>query len=177
LPGHQPFKPRRFTATHFLPEKPGSYVLLFRPAVGLPIRPGRLGAFHLRPGLYAYVGSALGSGGLRARVAHHLREKPATRWHVDALTQQCAVEAVCWVAEPLRIECDWVQLLLGFPGANCPITGFGSSDCRRGCRAHLVQLPSHVGPPEVAQTLWSVATGDCSISWLDVLGNDLDQRR
>ncbi|HYA22015.1 MAG TPA: DUF123 domain-containing protein [Thermoproteota archaeon] len=41
-------------------------------------------AFH--PGLYLYVGSARGPGGLRARVARHLRRDKVRKWHIDYLT-------------------------------------------------------------------------------------------
>ncbi len=34
---------------------------------------GRLGRFDIIPGYYAYVGSAFGSGGLPARLGHHLK--------------------------------------------------------------------------------------------------------
>jgi Uri superfamily endonuclease len=33
---------------------------------------GRLGVYDIVPGYYAYVGSAFGAGGLRARICHHL---------------------------------------------------------------------------------------------------------
>src|SRR5512139_3339944 len=55
-----------------LPEDKGTYILLVSLRQAKRLEIGRLGAFDLVPGFYAYVGSAHGSGGLRARIQHHL---------------------------------------------------------------------------------------------------------
>ena len=41
-------------------------------------------------------------------------------------------------------ECGCLQRLAALPEAFFPLAGFGASDCRGGCRAHLVAFP----PPE-----------------------------
>jgi Uri superfamily endonuclease len=46
---------------------------------------GRLGEFDLVPGFYAYVGSAFGLGGLRARIGHHPESTAEPHWHIDYL--------------------------------------------------------------------------------------------
>ncbi len=46
---------------------------------------GRLGSFNIIPGFYAYVGSAFGPGGLRARIRHHLESVAQPHWHIDYL--------------------------------------------------------------------------------------------
>lgn len=102
---------------------------------------GRLGEFLLAEGCYVYVGSALGPGGLRARLRRHLSPAKHPYWHIDYLTRYCRPQAVRYVAGPQRLECTWVQLLHQ-AGATWPIPGFGSSDCRRGCGAHLLQIPA-----------------------------------
>ncbi|UXD21176.1 hypothetical protein IPA_00865 [Ignicoccus pacificus DSM 13166] len=44
--------------------------------------------WSLKPGLYAYVGSAWGPGGIIARVRRHLTKNFARpRWHIDHLTK------------------------------------------------------------------------------------------
>jgi Uri superfamily endonuclease len=55
-----------------LPEAKGTYVLIAFEAHMKRLKIGRLGACDIVPGYYAYVGSAFGSGGLRARIGHHL---------------------------------------------------------------------------------------------------------
>ena len=46
---------------------------------------GSLGRFDILPGFYAYVGSAFGAGGLRARIGHHLESTAWPHWHIDYL--------------------------------------------------------------------------------------------
>ena len=58
----------------------GTYALLLSSATDAVIPVGRLGDLRLQPGFYVYVGSALGPGGVRARLAHHMR--PAKRLHI-----------------------------------------------------------------------------------------------
>jgi Uri superfamily endonuclease len=55
-----------------LPEARGTYVLIASVAQMKRLEIGRLGAYDIVPGFYAYVGSAFGSGGLRVRIGHHL---------------------------------------------------------------------------------------------------------
>ncbi|MGH8626698.1 MAG: DUF123 domain-containing protein [Gammaproteobacteria bacterium] len=44
-----------------------------------------MGKFTFVPGFYAYVGSACGHGGIRARVSHHLASIAQPHWHIDYL--------------------------------------------------------------------------------------------
>jgi Uri superfamily endonuclease len=151
-----------------LPPDPGTYALLLRPSGDVVLTAGKLGSSRLNAGLYVYVGSAEGSGGVRARVAHHLRYSQHIHWHIDSLTQQTKPDAVCWVLGSERLECSWVQFLLMLPGAFVPVPGFGSSDCHQGCLAHLVKLPSDYGPSEVAGALDSIVTRRLPVSWRKV---------
>ncbi|MDC7789088.1 GIY-YIG nuclease family protein [Rhodoplanes sp. TEM] len=109
---------------------------------------GRL-AGTLAPGRYLYCGSARGPGGLRARIARHLRRRKTLRWHVDRLTTRGTVIAV-W-AVPDGDECALAGALAGLP---VPIPGFGASDCRR-CPSHLFAWPDGAalpfGPPAVSR--------------------------
>lgn len=54
---------------------PGTYALVLSCTSNIPIQVGRLGTMQLQHGYYVYVASALGPGGLCARIAHH--EKPS----------------------------------------------------------------------------------------------------
>ena len=51
--------------------QPGSYALILQADRRRTVRIGRLGQLAVEPGCYVYVGSALGPGGVRARVGHH----------------------------------------------------------------------------------------------------------
>ncbi len=119
----------------------GAYLLLIELAAPLSLElPGRPAA-SLAPGRYAYAGSAYGPGGLRARIARHLRKDKSPRWHIDRLTGAGRVIAV--QAAVGGSECALFEGLRALPGSSIPVAGFGSSDCRR-CPAHLVRLPDDV---------------------------------
>ena len=119
-----------------LPPQGGAYALYFEltETVTLPI--DRLGHPVLDPGTYVYAGSAYGPGGIRARVARHLRRDKKPHWHVDHL----GARVVCTRVEtfPGGTECGVIADLLA-AGADTPVAGFGSSDCKT-CAAHLVRL-------------------------------------
>lgn len=126
-----------------IPVSPGSYALLLNLDQPGRLQVGRLGMAHLQPGLYIYLGSAWGPGGLRARVFRHLRGQGALRWQIDSLRRVARMLGVYTCsgharAATMRLECLWSQALAAQPGAFLPVAGFGAGDCRAGCPAHLV---------------------------------------
>jgi len=124
----------------------GTYALFFRLEERLTLEAGRFGRVTLPAGWLVYVGSALGPGGLRSRLRRHLAQDKRVHWHIDALTRVHRPDD--WLAQAAgrRHECDWAGLLAGHPRASIPVPGFGSSDCRRGCPAHLIAFPPDVDP-------------------------------
>lgn len=114
---------------------PGTYVLILQLVQEKRIRIGRLGQFVLPRGYYAYVGSALGPGGLEKRLRHHLNPGPKFHWHLDYLRKEADPVKV-WIREGgERREHDWASVLRAMKGVRIPVKGFGSSDCK--CPAHL----------------------------------------
>jgi Uri superfamily endonuclease len=103
--------------------------------VSRPIRCaiGRLGEFDFPAGRYFYTGSA--RYGFEARVARHLRAGKALRWHIDHLLSAPGVK-ITKVVRSCREEC---RLNQASPGSVLA-PGFGSSDCKSGCGAHLKYL-------------------------------------
>jgi len=61
--------PNKSVARTILEPKPGTYALILSCASNARIQVGRLGTMRLQRGYYVYLGSALGPGGLRARIA------------------------------------------------------------------------------------------------------------
>lgn len=114
----------------------GTYVLILRVEKPARIRIGKLGLATIDAGFYAYSGSALGPGGLAARVGHHLKTKKRCHWHIDYLRRISRLSAVWHTAYPVRREHDWARILAETRDAQVQIIGFGSSDCR--CPSHLV---------------------------------------
>jgi Uri superfamily endonuclease len=119
-----------------LPPVPGAYLVEITIDRTTTIAAGRLGGKVLPPGIYVYSGSARGPGGIRARVARHLRPAKKTRWHVDHLTGTAASLAA--FALPGGCECSLIDRLLASGRFETPLPGFGSSDCRR-CASHLLR--------------------------------------
>ncbi len=124
----------------------GIYALFIHLPQALTLQVGRLGQVHMPAGCAVYVGSAAGPGGLRARVSRHLRPHKRPHWHIDALTSQHQPVAVVMREGDDVRECTWVQNLVATASASVPAPGFGSSDCRCGCPAHLLVFPSSHQP-------------------------------
>jgi Uri superfamily endonuclease len=119
-----------------LPAVAGAYLLWLPLARPLDLAAPKPGA-RLEPGVYLYLGSANGPGGLRARVGRHLRAAKRPRWHVDQLTAAAGARARA-LAWPGGSECAW-RAAVQAAGADVPVPRFGASDCRR-CPAHLLRL-------------------------------------
>lgn len=113
--------------------RPTSYQL--RIVVTQPLRCviGRLGEFEFAAGRYVYSGSARRH--LEARIARHLRTQKPLRWHIDYLLGAPGVQVV-GVVRSRRGECGLNRSIAG----SIPVPGFGASDCRNGCAAHLKYL-------------------------------------
>jgi Uri superfamily endonuclease len=119
-----------------LPAAPGTYALVLKASSRRTIQVGRLGTLTVEPGIYIYVGSARGPGGLAARVARHCRTDKSLRWHIDYLRTATDVEQVWYAVGNEHLECTWADSLLNMNGARVPLPRFGASDCE--CRSHLV---------------------------------------
>ena len=114
---------------------PGTYTLVMFAARGHLIQVGRLGRLPLERGYYAYVGSAFGPGGIKARVRHHLRTAASPHWHIDYLRPFVDMRAVWYSTDTCPREHCWASIFQGMPDIGTPRPGFGASDC--GCASHL----------------------------------------
>ena len=123
---------------HVPPTVGGTYALVMRCHTQQAITIGRLGVLQVIPGLYVYLGSALGPGGLAARLGRHLRPLQRMHWHIDYLRPAVEIAEIWYAIGSGRCECRWAHLLAELPGASTPLPRFGSSDCT--CPAHLVRL-------------------------------------
>lgn len=120
------------------PSTGGSYILVLRLTNGVEISVGKSGRFPFPAGVYFYCGSALGSGGLRGRLKHHFNPRTSPHWHIDYLRPHGEIVEVVFSQGDERWECWWTQFLLRQPSAFIPAGGFGATDCRNGCPAHLI---------------------------------------
>ena len=132
-----------------IPAQAGSYALFLKLSAMQNLEIGRLGGDSFPPGLYVYLGSAAGPGGLKARLGRHLRGGGRVHWHVDYLRAAVPVIGYCYLSHQeigsltFSLECRWSQSLAALPESFVPMLGFGSSDCDAGCQAHLIAFPEN----------------------------------
>ncbi len=127
-----------------IPAFKGTYILVFSIGSTLTVKSKRR-SWTLEPGVYAYVGSAGGPGGLRSRLRRHLCSNvKRVWWHIDRVTVSDEYEPL------LVVYCvgDWgtsvehcISRCLSTMKVFKPIPGFGCSDDRLSL-THLYQLPS-----------------------------------
>ncbi len=146
-----------------LPVRPGSYALILELPQAVDLTVGRLGRFTFPAGVYLYLGSAHGPGGLRARLGRHLRGEGKPRWHIDVLRAVAGVRGYEFSVERGALappqECRWSQRLAALPGSKVIAPGFGARDCRWGCAAHLIYRPRDSWAEDWEQILRPILLG------------------
>ncbi len=120
--------------------EPGAYLILIELTDAVFPSIASLSMAELPAGHYVYAGSARGPGGLRARIARHLRRGKRRHWHVDHLTEEA--QSLTAFPVPGGSECKLVQSLVESGRYHQPLPGFGSSDCRH-CVSHLLEAQGH----------------------------------
>lgn len=134
----------------------GAYALHLYMANPKYLQIGRLGRFAFPAGEYFYLGSALGPGGLKARISRHVRGDGHPHWHIDYLRKHADLIGYYSVNIELRQECLWSKTLASLPEASIPVPYFGASDCKSGamkCPAHLISFHSRIYPQELQEIL------------------------
>jgi len=144
---------------------PGTYVLLFACRAPACCAVGRLGRVTLEPGYYLYVGSAFGPGGVRARVARHVRRDKSRHWHLDYLCEVLDPLEVWYTLDAARREHALAAALGAWPGLS-GVRRFGSSDCACGSHLFATRRPPSAGrlarSTGVALTVWRMVS-ECRV--------------
>jgi len=117
---------------------PGSYALIFHCDQTLDVDVGALGQLTLLPGYYIYIGSAFGSGGVAARIAHHCQISLRPHWHLDYLRPHMRLLEIWCTYDSVRREHQWAEQLARLRGVRQPFPGFGASDCD--CFTHFFRF-------------------------------------
>lgn len=120
-----------------IPSDKGVYVVFLRCDKSADIKVGSLGSISVRKGYYAYVGSAYGGGGLKSRLSRHLKTAKKCRWHIDYIRRHMKAVSLWYTTESVEAEHRIAQQFIKM-GAEVPMKGFGSSDCK--CISHLFYL-------------------------------------
>lgn len=115
---------------------PGTYLLLLTLPAPAELQIGRNRTISFEAGLYCYVGSALGPGGLAARLKRHAAGSKRQHWHIDYLLPHAQLAGALVIEDPRRLECSWAAWVES--QAHACVQKFGSSDCR--CAGHLFLL-------------------------------------
>lgn len=145
-----------------LPVEKGFYAVEFYLPQDQYIQIGRLGAAAFPAGIYLYLGSARGAGGVRSRLGRHLGLSQSQKacWHIDYFRPFARPRAWCYLVEasPIDapIECRWSQAVWKTPGVSVPLMRFGAGDCRCACPAHFYALCGEMVSevPLLSQSAW-----------------------
>ncbi len=113
----------------------GIYCLVFENP-GCVIRIGALGEISFRRGWHIYIGSALGSGGLKRLMRHisvAISHDRKPKWHVDYLLTSLffSLDYTIHGVTDDRLECLLANIL-----NDSGVPAFGCSDCS--CPSHLL---------------------------------------
>lgn len=133
-----------------IPAQSGVYLLLLNVSREARIEVGRLGRLRLQRGYYFYLGSAHGSGGLRARIRRHVEGSEKCFWHIDYLRPAADPVQVWFSCAGPAGEHTAAAQLGEVPELGIPLPGFGSSDCS--CRSHLF----YAGERSAVRKAWGV---------------------
>lgn len=135
----------------------GSYALVLKLPQAKEIEVGRLGTFNFPKGTFLYCGSAFGSGGLAARINHHFKKlrnfSNEYQWHIDYFIRFTNLVRIYYSHSATNLECIWSQMLANLPAAFIPVRGFGATDCKNRCLAHLIGFPSRYRSDKWLQAL------------------------
>ncbi|MGQ4892793.1 MAG: GIY-YIG nuclease family protein [Candidatus Njordarchaeia archaeon] len=117
----------------------GKYILLMEVSSNVSFNfSRRKKRVYLERGLYLYVGSAMGPGGLERRLMRHRRKEKKLKWHIDYLTAQKNVSVFgAFILESSIPEWLIVEKLLEHGAFSVAIDGFGATDSKAG--SHLLK--------------------------------------
>lgn len=127
--------PHRTVPEINVPKTPGTYALILSSLDSFPLQIGKKGKMSVKPGYYVYIGSAFGSGGLAARLGHHIKIAKRPRWHIDYLRAKLKLIAIWLTTDRQHREHQWARCLAEYQRVSMPLARFGASDCN--CSSHL----------------------------------------
>lgn len=122
--------------------KVGTYIVVLKSEQAKTIQIGKLAQLNIQKGYYVYIGSAMGPGGVTARLKHHRKVSTRPHWHLDYLRAETAFYNAYALHSPERKECGWAAVMAKTEAVSEPMKGFGSSDCK--CNTHLFYFSSSV---------------------------------
>ena len=173
---------------NFIPNLSGIYSLVLFLQCKTVLSIGALGSQIFPKGYYVYTGSAFNTGGLKARIKHHInKNNPNTRsfWHIDFFLthQNSKVIGVVAMQTDKKMECKINSYIKDEKEARVLVPGFGSSDCKKNCKSHLLFFSDTVKDQVLVQKVAEVytslfkATIEVADRMMDLLVNELASLR
>ncbi|MDY6861425.1 MAG: GIY-YIG nuclease family protein [Thermodesulfobacteriota bacterium] len=107
-----------------------TYKLYIEISKSVTLQVGKLGRFTFPKGFYMYTGS--GKKNIIHRILRHFKKVKKLHWHIDYLLDNSFVEIK-------KIElCNEDECIVNKKvSGQVIVPGFGSADCRNGCKSHL----------------------------------------
>ncbi len=121
----------------------GAYALIIEAENAVNVQTKSLCKVEFQSGTWVYIGSAMGNGStsLENRIMRHFRSEKTVFWHIDhLLDKNVKLLKAFWAQNPLPTECDIAQEIQSRNEFQAGPRQFGSSDCRRGCTAHIFRF-------------------------------------
>ncbi len=121
----------------------GAYSLIIELENEVKIQIKSLGKVTFQSGIWVYIGSAMGEGStsLENRIKRHFRSEKTNFWHIDhLLDMNVKILKAFWAQSRIHTECDIAQEIESRDEFQVGSRHFGSSDCRRGCSAHIFRF-------------------------------------
>lgn len=114
------------------------YFLKIKIKKQIKVKIGKLGVIDFPEGIYFYSGS--GGKNPDKRVKRHLSKNKKLFWHIDYLLKNkfVSIEYYRIFTDTVTSECTLNKRLKRVLNGKFIIKGFGSSDCRQKCAAHLI---------------------------------------
>lgn len=137
----------------------GVYVLIIQVKQPVAVQIKSLGETKFASGTWVYVGSAMGAGStsLENRLNRHFRREKTIYWHIDyLLDEDTEIEKAIWAQSMDHFECDLVQSLASSNEFKAGPKGFGASDCKSGCIAHIFK---HQGGEAIDNVITNIFVG------------------
>ena len=147
----------------------GTYILILNLKTAQKIEVGRLGEILFASGFYLYIGSALGPGGLRARLKHHLNATKNPHWHIDYLKTRAKITGIWFAGGGQQRECTWAGILSECSDLEVAASGFGASDCQ--CQTHLFYSNELPDFDQISRLIGNCSSGENGLQRLN--GNNL----
>jgi Uri superfamily endonuclease len=137
----------------------GVYVLIVQVKQPVKVQIKSLGETEFVPGVWVYVGSAMGTGStsLKNRLCRHFRKEKTIYWHIDYLFgEDTEIEKAIWAQSERHLECDLAKSIASNNEFKAGPKGFGASDCKSGCVTHIFK---HQGGKAIDDVLTEIFVG------------------